>query len=64
MYNFVIYYYSVNATVVCLHYQNCVCQLNLYNIYIMIQNVRCAYTKEEIWIFSPLLLEDGNACVF
>lgn len=47
-----------------LYYQNCVCQLRLYDIYIMTQTVRCAYKKQEIWIFSPVLLEDGKARVF
>jgi hypothetical protein len=48
----------------CLYYQNGVCHLRVFNIYIMLQTVRCAYKKQEIWVFSPVLLEDGNACVF
>jgi hypothetical protein len=48
----------------CLYYQTWVCHLLLYNIYIKIQTVRCAYKEQEIWIFSPVLLEDGNTCVF
>ena len=63
MFKSIISYNSVKVTVVYLYYQNCVCQLTLYNIYIMIQTVRCAYKKREIWIFSPVLLEDGNTCV-
>jgi len=61
---FIVRYNSVKVTVTYLYYQNCVCQLRLYDIYIMTQTVRCAYKEQEIRTFSPVLLEDENVRVF